>query len=526
MRTELVFGEESRERLMVGVNKLNKAVSGTMGAASRNVMLVDNLIFPQIKKDGVKVAKSINLDDFIEQAGVETVRMASERSADEVGDGTTTAIVLSTAILNEGVKVIKDLNVHEFKEGMDYAYEKIAEELEKDAEDVSENLPKLIDVATISANGDKQTGEVVAKLVHELGSDSEILILEDKIRPKGVYSTIKQGYTFPRGSNQFFETSQGTGITKYTDCKILIVDRYIARIMQIEEAISECADNGHPLIILYATMETNALENLIISKMKTGLKVCAIEFPDAAEAQQMAIMDISSATGATILKDFEKFDKDVHLGELAQFKSDPYNTTLMFKEEFHPAVEEIVTNIKENLDLLDGYKMSDAKERLKRLSKGVGEIRIGYTTNVEYQEVYDRVEDAIGATKSAMKEGIVTGGGVALLKAVSKLSPLTGNKSYVAGAATVVIACQKPFNQILTNAGLTEAEITTIFGQIKETDFTLGYNVRTKNLENLRDLGIVDPKKVTRSALQAAVSVSSTILTTDCIVYPKELSVN
>ena len=153
MRTELVFGEESRERLMVGVNKLNKAVSGTMGAASRNVMLVDNLIFPQIKKDGVKVAKSINLDDFIEQAGVETVRMASERSADEVGDGTTTAIVLSTAILNEGVKVIKDLNVHEFKEGMDYAYEKIAEELEKDAEDVSENLPKLIDVPQFPQTG-------------------------------------------------------------------------------------------------------------------------------------------------------------------------------------------------------------------------------------------------------------------------------------------------------------------------------------------------------------------------------------
>lgn len=523
IRTDLKFEREAREKLMVGVNKLAKAVSTTLGGAGKNVMLVDNLLPPQVTKDGITVAKSITLDDFIEQAGVEIVRQASARSAKEVGDGTTTATVISAEILNRGVEVIDELNVHDFKKGMEKAYELVTENLAKDAEDVSDNLEALQNIATISANGDKNIGETVSKLVHDLGSDAEILILEDKTQTSGVTSQIKQGYTFARGSNPFFETSRGTGVVKYDESKIMIIDRYIARIHLLEEAIDYCADNGTPLIILYSNIESKSLENLILSKMNNGLKICAVEFPDAGEMQQLSIMDIAEATGAKIIKDLEQYDIS-DLGDLAQFKSDAYNTTLMFKEEFQENINNTLENIKNNLDHFDGYKLSDAKERIKRLSKGIGEIRIGYATDVEYREVYDRVEDAIGAVKSAMQEGIVVGGGIALLKASYNITVLEGSESEVAGMETVIESCQKPFKQILLNAGLKNSEIEGIQDKILDSKFNLGFNARTKSLENLKELGIIDPKKVTRSALLAAVSVASSILTTDCIVFPKTLS--
>ena len=524
MRTELVFEREAREKLMVGVNKLAKAVSTTLGGAGKNVMLVDNLLPPQVTKDGITVAKSITLDDFIEQAGVEIVRQASARSAKEVGDGTTTATVISAEILNRGVEVIDELNVHDFKKGMEKAYELVAENLAKDAEDVSDNLEALQNIATISANGDKNIGETVSKLVHDLGSDAEILILEDKTQTSGVTSQIKQGYTFARGSNPFFETSRGTGVVKYDESKIMIIDRYIARIHLLEEAIDYCADNGTPLIILYSNIESKSLENLILSKMNNGLKICAVEFPDAGEMQQLSIMDIAEATGAKIIKDLEQYDIS-DLGDLAQFKSDAYNTTLMFKEEFQENINNTLENIKANLDHFDGYKLSDAKERIKRLSKGIGEIRIGYATDVEYREVYDRVEDAIGAVKSAMQEGIVVGGGIALLKASEDIKVLEGTESESIGMMVVLESCRKPFQQILLNAGLKENEIDRVHNEIQNSKYVLGFNARTKTVENLKELGIIDPKKVTRSALLASVSVASSILTTDCIVYPKTLSV-
>lgn len=523
IRTDLKFEREAREKLMVGVNKLAKAVSTTLGGAGKNVMLVDNLLPPQVTKDGITVAKSITLDDFIEQAGVEIVRQASARSAKEVGDGTTTATVISAEILNRGVEVIDDLNVHDFKKGMEKAYEIIAQKLEEDSEDVSENLESLKNIATISANGDENIGETVSKLIYDLGVDSEVLILEDKTQPKGIYSQIKQGYTFARGSNPFFETSRGTGVVKYDACKIMIIDRYIARIHTLETAIDYCADNGLPLIILYSSIESKSLENLILTKMNNGVKICAVEFPDAGEMQQLSIMDIADATGAKIIKDLEQYEVE-DLGDLAQFKSDAYNTTLMFDEKFKENIEEIVSNIKGGMDLFDGYKLSDAKERLKRLSKGIGEIRIGHTTDVEYREIYDRVEDAIGAVRSAMQEGIVVGGGIALLKASYNITVLEGSESEVAGMETVIESCQKPFKQILLNAGLKNSEIEEIQDKILDSKFNLGFNARTKSLENLKELGIIDPKKVTRSALLAAVSVASSILTTDCIVFPKPLS--
>lgn len=522
MRTGVIFEKEAREKLMVGVNKLNKAVSTTLGGAGKNVMMVDNMLPPRVTKDGITVANSITLDDFIEQAGVEVVRQASARSAKEVGDGTTTATVIATEILNRGIKVIDNLNVHDFKEGMEYAYEEVAKHLEADSEDVSTDGTKLASVATISANGDKKIGEVVAKLVTDLDEDAEIIISEDKTKPKGIYTNIKQGYTFPRGSNPFFETVKGTGVVDFKDCKILIVDRYIARVTQLADFLDFCGQNGHPLVILYSTIDQKTLENLIMSKLQLGSQVCAIEFPDAGELQQCSIMDIAEATGAKIVKDLEDIDTEC-LGDLSQFRSDVYNTTLMFKEEFQEQVDTTLTALKESMKSAEGLQASDLKERIKRLSNGVGEIKIGYTTDVEYKEVYDRVEDAIGAVRSAIKEGVVVGGGLALLKAISGITTdLTKGESFVQGALTVLDACKKPFYQILSNAGIEGNEAEAIYSSIIDSDYVKGFNVRTKKLENLKELGIIDPKKVTRSALLSAVSVASSILTTDCIIYPVE----
>ena len=523
MRIELLF---DKERIMIGVNKLAKAVSSTLGGAGKNVMLVDNLLPPKITKDGITVAKAITLDDFVEQAGVEIVRQASARSAKEVGDGTTTATVLSAEILNVGVDNIGNYNVHDFKKGMEKAYQDVSEQLELIKEDVSDNLERLTSVATISANGDREIGEVVAKLIYELGSETEILITEDKVSTSGIHSKIKQGYTFNRGSNQFFETKSGTGVCQYDEARILIVDKYVARITQLSEALDYCGDNGYPLVILYETIDNKTLENLILSKLNMSLKVCAVEFPDAGELQQLSINDIATATGAKVVTDLDDFDAEKDLGRVKQFKSDTYSTTLLFEDEFSESVNEICNNIRENLDNYDGYKLSDAKERLKRLSKGIGEIYIGSSTDIEYGEIFDRVEDAVGAVKSAMQEGIVIGGGVALLKAIKPLEDsMDKGHSFNFGYQTVINACKKPFYQILENAGLTEEEIGEIYDKIEESNFTLGYNSRQKEIQNLSELGIVDPKKVTRSALLAAVSVSSSILTTDCIIYPKTLSV-
>lgn len=524
MRTGVIFEKEARAKLMIGVNKLNKAVSTTLGGAGKNVMMVDNMLPPRVTKDGITVAKSITLDDFIEQAGVEVVRQASARSAKEVGDGTTTATVIATEILNKGVEVIDNLNVHDFKEGMEYAYEEVSNNLLKDAEDVSKDLDKLTNIATISANGDNTIGKVVAELVFNLDEDAQIIISEDKTKPKGVFSNIKQGYTFERGTNPFFDTIRGTGVVDFEECKLLIVDRYIARITQIEDYLEYCSQNGHPLVILYSTIDQKALENLIASKLQMGLKVCAIEFPDAGELQQHSIMDIAEATGASIVKDLEDTDYD-NLGSLAQLRSDAYNTTLVFKEEFQEKVDMLLSSVKEAVKTSQGLQEADLKERIKRLSNGIGEIKIGYTTDVEYSEVYDRVEDAIGAVRSAMKEGVVIGGGLALLKAVNNIKlDLNKGESFIKGASTVLDACSKPFYQILENAGIVGKEASEIHGKIIDSGYDLGFNVRTKKLENLKELGIIDPKKVTRSALLASVSVASSILTTDCIIYPKPLT--
>lgn len=534
MYTEIKFKEDSRKPLINGINKLANAVKVTLGGNGKNVIITDSLSNPHVTKDGVTVAGNVFLSDPKEQAGVEVVRQAAFKAAKETGDGTTTATVLASSIINKGVEGIGKYNFQSFRNGMKTAEEKICNILSKNAEEIKNDRKKLIEVATISVNGDDKLGEIIGNSVADVGENGYFRVEEDK-SVSGVVFERKKGYGFKTELSVNYSTIPGTAVCTINSPKIALLNYHLGTINQVEEIVKYSKNNKQPIILIYSSAELKMMEIFERSFLARDCYVVACPAPDYGQLMSLAFSDISDATGANIISNTNTGNsiKTEDLGELEKFEYKNGEIVLTFKDSSNEIIKEKVENIKKEMDSCDESKKFYYEERYKRLSNGVGIFRVGVPTETEYKELKDKIDDGIGSVVSAMKEGIVVGGGVSLLQCADILKGYTSDdKAFERGFRIVVDSCYEPFNQILGNCGLVERKrlfnknkesFSDIKSAIRKSNYKLGYDARRQELTNLKDNGIIDAVRVTKVALQAANSVAISILSTDCLISPEPI---
>lgn len=525
MYSELIYGDEARNKLKKGVDTLVDAVKVTLGGNGKNVVILDNMAKPHITKDGVTVAKSINLVDTVEQGGVEIVRQASVEAADTTGDGSTTAIVLAGALVREGIKHFNDVNMQDFRVGMQMAQKDIKKELKKISTDISEQEDKVKSIATISANGNKEIGDLVGSVVYKSGSGVDIIVDRDLELMDGIRFELKKGYTYKKGVHPFFETTPGSSTCTYVDASILILDCHLGNLSQIEDVLIRFSETKKPLVILTKTIDPTCMQKLAVLTRQGEFNVVQVELPDFGTMQDEAVSDLCACTKAKSFSSLDGVDiRDSDLGSVFKFEGNGLNSTLVFidDEEIKKEIENRAKNLKDSFPKLREDDKVRAAERYKRLSDGVGIIKIGAQTDTEYFEIKDLVDDAIGSSKSALEEGIVTGGGIALIQACEGMDRTPSkNTSESSGYSTAVEACYEPFKQILANCY--EFDWGQILESIRESGYKLGFDAKEKRIANLKDKGIIDAVKVTITSLDSAISATIGILSTDCIISPKHL---
>lgn len=526
MYSGLLYGKEAREGLAKGVEKLVDAVKVTLGGNGKNVIILDSLSHPHITKDGVTVAKSFNLIKNVEQGGVEIVRQAAIESASITGDGTTTATVLAGALINKGIKEFDNVNINDFREGMLIAERAIDEYLTADSKDISDDVKKLIAVATLSANGNKEIGELIGKSVHKSGFGVELVVEKDPLNRSGISFEMKKGYTYKKGINPFFETIPGSSICTYENARVMILDCHLGSLGQISHILESYSISKTPLVIMTKTCDPKVTQDLAVHQKKGNINVVQVELPDFGDIQDLAVQDLAVCTKSKVFKTLSgEYIEDIDLGFIDKFEGNSVNSTLVFldEEEIKDIINDRLKYIKESFTKLREDQVVIAKERFKRLSDGVGIIKIGSITDTEYITQKDLVDDAIGSVKSAMECGYVKGGGVALIKAsMNMIKPQLKNKSEEIGFYTVIEACKEPFIQMLKNCSVDNYE--EILQKIVDSNYVLGYDSKNKELRNLEAEGIIDAKKVTITSLKSAISSTIGILTTDCIIYPVYLT--
>lgn len=526
MYSGIDYGKSAREKLASGVKKLVDAVKVTLGGNGKNVIILDNMATPHITKDGVTVSKHINLIDTIEQGGVEIVRQAAIQAADKTGDGTTTSVVLAGALISKGLKHFDEVNIQDFKVGMQKAQKDIKTQLKKDSEDISQNEAKVKSIATISANGDQETGNLVGEVVFKAGSGVDIVVERDTEMLSGLRFELKKGYTYKKGVHPFFETTSGSSTASYADVSILILDCHLGNLGQIEDVLVEFSDSKKPLVIMSKTIEPSCVQKLAVLTKQGEFRAVYVELPDFGGMQDDAVGDLCACTGAKAFASLDGISiKASDLGQAFKFEGNSTSSTIVFldDEKIKEEIEIRTKNLKESFPNLKEDERVRAKERHKRLSDGVGVIKIGASTDTEYFEIKDRVDDAIGSSKSALEEGVVSGGGVALIEACDKMERTeTLNDSEKRGYDVVVEACYEPFIQILGNCS--EFEWKAILDTIRKSNYILGFDAKNKKIDNLKEKGIIDAVKVTSTSLDAAISATVGILSTDCIIYPQHLT--
>jgi len=526
MYSGLIYGKEAREKLARGVKKLVDAVKVTLGGNGKNVIIFDNLATPHITKDGLTVSKSVNLMDTIEQGGVEIVRQAAKEAADKTADGTSTATVIAGALISKGIQCFDEVNIQDFKVGMQKAQNDIKKQLRVDAQDISENVEKVKSIATISANGDKEIGSLVGEVVFNSGSGVDIVVERDTEMMSGLRFELKKGYTYKKGVHPFFETTPGSSTASYGDVSILILDCHLGNLGQIEDVLVEFSSSKEPLIIMSKTVDPLCVQRLAVLSKQGDLKSVYVELPDFGDMQDAAVGDLCACTGATAIRTLDGMTvKKEHTGKAFKFEGNGTSSTIVFvdDEKVKEQIELRTKSLKESFTTLREDEAVRAKERYKRLSDGVGVIKIGATTDTEYFEIKDRVDDAIGSSKSALEEGVVSGGGVALIEACDKMERTKIiNDSEEIGYDVVVEACYEPFIQILGNCS--EFEWEARLDTIRSSKYILGFDAKNKKIDNLKEKGIIDAVKVTSTSLDAAISATVGILTTDCIIYPQHLT--
>ncbi len=518
------YNADARAKLKNGVDKLANAVKVTLGPKGRNVILEKKFGASTVTKDGVSVAKEIELEEPIENMGAQMVREVASKTSDVAGDGTTTATVLAQALYREGLKnVTAGANPMDLKRGIDLAVSKIVEHLKKVSRDV-EGRNEIAQVGSISANNDKSIGELIADAMEKVGKDGVITVEEAKGTETGL--EVVEGMQFDRGYlSPYFVTNTETMETILEDPYILIHDKKISAMKDLLPVLEKVAQQGKAMLIIAEDLEGEALATLVVNKIRGTLRVAAVKAPGFGDRRKAMLEDIAVLTGGTVISEERGFKLEnatiSYLGTAKKVVIDKDNTTIVEgagkTEDIKKRINEIKAQIEKTTSDYDKEKL---QERLAKLSGGVAVLKIGASTEVEMKEKKARVEDALHATRAAVEEGIVAGGGVALVRAISVLENLKGdNQDQTTGIKIVLKALEEPLRQIVDNAGL---EGSVVLQKVKEGKDDYGFNAATETYENLIKAGVIDPTKVTRTALENAASVTSLLITTEAVVYEKK----
>ncbi|MBK7107178.1 MAG: chaperonin GroEL [Ignavibacteriae bacterium] len=518
------FGTEARAGLKIGVDKLANAVKVTLGPKGRNVVIDKKFGAPTITKDGVTVAKEIELEDATENMGAQMVKEVASKTSDVAGDGTTTATVLAQAIFREGLKnVTAGANPMDLKRGIDIAVAKVVEYLRSISKEVG-GKDEIAQVGSISANNDKAIGELISDAMEKVGKDGVITVEEAKGTETGL--EIVEGMQFDRGYlSPYFVTDSETMEAILESPQILIHDKKISSMKDLLPVLEKVAQAGRPLLIISEDLEGEALATLVVNKLRGTLRVAAVKAPGFGDRRKAMLEDIAVLTGGTVISEERGYKLEnatvEFLGTAKKVVIDKDNTTIVEGagegEEIKKRVNEIKAQIENTTSDYDREKL---QERLAKLSGGVAVLKIGAATEVEMKEKKARVEDALHATRAAVEEGIVAGGGVALVRAASVLDDLKGiNADQTTGIKIVQKAMEEPLKQIVNNAGL---EGAVVLNKVKEGKDDFGFDASTDEYVNMISAGIIDPTKVTRTALENAASVSSLLITTEAVVYEKK----
>ena len=521
MAKEIIFDLDARDRLKKGVDALANAVKITLGPKGRNVIIDKKYGAPHITKDGVTVAKEIELSDPVENMGAQMVREVASKTADIAGDGTTTATVLAQAIISAGLKnVAAGANPMDLKRGIDKAVKAVVANLKTQSQEVGSDNAKIEQVATISANNDSSIGKLIAEAMKVVGNAGVITVEE----AKGTETEVKtvEGMQFDRGYlSPYFVTNAEKMIAELENPYILIYDKKISNIQEILPVLEPVAQSGKPLLIIAEDIDGTALSTLVINRLKAGLKIAAVKAPGFGDRRKAMLEDIATLTGGTVISEEQglKLENTTieHLGTAEKVDIDKDNTTIVNGQGDKAQIEARVNQIKAQIETTTSdYDREKLQERLAKLSGGVAVLYVGAATEVEMKEKKDRVDDALSATRAAVEEGIVPGGGVAFIRAISALEGLEGiNADETTGIAIIKRAIEEPLRQIVINAGV---EGAVIVQKVREGKGDYGYNARTEVFENLLDAGVIDPTKVTRIAIENAASISSMLLTTECVI--------
>ena len=524
MAKQLKFDVAARESLMKGVDKLANAVKVTLGPKGRNVMIARSFGAPNVTKDGVSVAKEVELEDAYENLGAQMAKEVANKTSDAAGDGTTTATVLAQAITREGLKTVSaGANPMDIKRGMDAAVEAVIKEVGKMAVKIN-GKEHIAQVATISANNDPEIGELLANAMEKVGNDGVITIEESKTAETVL--DVVEGMQFDRGYlSPYFVTNTDSMEVALENPYILLYDKKISTMKDLLPMLEHVAKQGKSLLIIAEDVDGEALATLVVNKMRGTLKVAAVKAPGFGDRRKAMLEDIAILTGGMLVsEDTGAKLEDAPVTVLGKAKSITItkdNTTIVEGAGDAASIKGRIAQIKKQIEATTSdYDREKLQERLAKLAGGVAVIKVGAATEVEMKEKKDRVDDAMHATRAAVEEGIVPGGGVALIRAEKAIDALTfDNADQKTGAAIIRRAIEEPLRQIVQNAGL---EGSVVVNKVKEGKDGFGYNAKTDTYEDLIKAGVIDPAKVTRTALKNASSIASMILTTDCVITEKK----
>lgn len=517
---QVLFGDDARVRMVRGINILANAVKVTLGPKGRNVVLDRNFGSPLVTKDGVTVAREIELKDKFENMGAQMVREVASKTNDNAGDGTTTATVLAQAIVVEGMKfVAAGMNPMDLKRGIDKAVECAIAELKKISKPVT-TTKEIAQVGSISANSDTEIGEIIAEAMDKVGKEG-VITVEDGKSLKNELDVV-EGMQFDRGYlSPYFITNPDKQVAVLENPYILLHDQKISNIRDLLPILEQVAKAGRPLMIICEDLEGEALATLVVNSLRGILKVCAVKAPGFGDRRKATLEDIAILTGGTLItKDIGlSLDKATleHLGQAKRVEVNKENTTIINGAGNPEAIEARVKNIRTQIEsVTSDYDREKLQERVAKLAGGVALIKVGAATEVEMKEKKARVDDALHATRAAVEEGVVPGGGVALVRAQKAVAQLKGdNEEQTAGIKIVLRAMEEPIRQIVGNAGL---EPSVVVNAVANGEGNYGFNAQTSEYGDMVAMGVLDPTKVTRTALQNAASVASLILTTDCMI--------
>ena len=529
MAKDIFFDVEAREKLKKGVDALANAVKVTLGPKGRNVVIGKKFGAPHITKDGVTVAKEIELEDEVENMGAQMVKEVASKTADIAGDGTTTATVLAQAIISAGLKnVAAGANPMDLKRGIDKAVSDVVKNLRKLSKEIGNDNSKIEQIATISANNDEAIGALIAKAMQDVGKDGVITVEE----AKGIETEVVtvEGMQFDRGYlSPYFVTNTDKMITEMENPMILICEKKISSMKELLPILEPVAQSSKGLIIIAEDVDGEALGTLVVNRIRGSLKVAAVKAPGFGDRRKAMLEDIAILTGGQVISEergmtLENTTIDM-LGTAEKVEIDKDNTTIVNGKGKKADITARVGQIKAQIEsTTSDYDKEKLQERLAKLSGGVAVLYVGAPTEVEMKEKKDRVDDALAATRAAVEEGIVAGGGVALLRAIETLDKIKAvNEDEMTGVAIVKRAAEEPLRQIIANAG---QEGAVIVQEVKAGKDDFGYNARTEKFENLVKAGVVDPTKVTRIAVENAASIAAMLLTTECVIadQPEEAS--